>query len=509
MTDSVAPTHGPRYKWAVMTIVIIGTFMAILDSSIVNVALPHIMTAFGSSLDEAKWIVSGYMLAYAVLIPLAGYARDVVGGKITYMTALAVFTLASALCSFAWSNESLVFFRVLQAIGGGAIMPTGLMLITEAFEPHERGSAIGLWGVGITIAPALGPTLGGILVDTLGWRSIFYLNIPIGIFGVLLAQRLLISSPFQKRSFDFAGYIALSVFIIGALWGISEGHSLGWNSLPVMASLGLSALAFALFLAIETRIGHPIIWLRIFRIRNFTIAALISVLRALALFGTVFLLPVFMQNVMGYTATQTGMGLMPGAVAIGLFMPIAGRISDRYGPRGSSVFGVAVTAISLYMFSLLEADTPYMFMFWALVIRGVGLAFIMGPVTSAAMNAVAPTLIGMSSGVLNLFQQVGGAAGIALLELYVQVRAVAVGRTLSTGLDAERLLTQLEAMGIVSGEGRIPPNVEVTDLARQAAATAFGDVFLLSAIVMALGLIPALLMDNRRTTKAETIAVIE
>ena len=499
----MTPQDPRRYRWAVMLIVIIGTFMAILDSSIVNVALPQIMRAFGVPLDEAKWIVSGYMLAYAVLIPVAGWARDVIGGKFTFLAAMTVFTIGSALCSLAWSNESLIAFRIIQAIGGGAIMPTGLMLITEAFEPEERGTAIGIWGVGVVMAPTVGPVIGGILVDLVGWRSIFYINIPIGIGAVLLGKRLLQEGKTVAKPFDFSGFTALTIFLVSALWGISEGQSEGWTSPSIMAAGSIAIVALTIFFRLEFRVPYPLMDMSLFLIPNFSIAALLAVFRSIALFGTVFMLPVLMQNVMGYTAPAAGLGLAPGAIAIGLAMPVAGRFSDRFGPRIPSFIGVAATALSLYMFSLLAPDSPYSAILWPMIIRGIGIGFLMGPITAAAMNAVPPAKIGMSSGILNLFQQVGGAVGIALLELYIQFRALTHGRLLTTAADTEDVRPQLEAMGILSGDMAGVPTVEVSDMARLAASHAFNDVFLLTAVIMALGLIPALLLQRGKPQRLD------
>ena len=481
-----------------MLIVVLGTFMAILDSSIVNVALPQIMRAFSVPLDEAKWIVSGYMLAYAVLIPVAGWARDVLGGKFTFLMALTVFTIGSALCSLAWSNESLVAFRIIQAIGGGAIMPTGLMLITEAFDPEERGTAIGIWGIGVVVAPTVGPTIGGILVDLIGWRSIFYLNIPIGIGAVLLGRRLLQEGQTTRKPFDFRGFTSLTIFLVSALWGISEGQSAGWTSPSILAAAAIAVVSLAIFFRIQFRVPHPLMDMQLFLIPNFSIAALLAIFRSLALFGTVFLLPVLMQNVMEYTPTATGLGLAPGAIAIGLVMPFAGRFSDRFGARLPSFIGVAATALSLYLFGQLAPDSPYSAILWPMIIRGIGIGFLMGPVTAAAMNAVPPEKIGMSSGILNLFQQVAGAVGIALLELYVQFRAVAHGQALSAAAETGDLRPELESMGILSGDTATEPLVEASEMARLAASHAFNDVFILTAWIMALGLLPTLFLQHRQ-----------
>lgn len=493
-------THTVTYKWTVMAIVMLGTFMSILDSSIVNVAVPHIMAGFGVNLDEAKWIVTGYMLGYAVLMPITGWTREVAGLKRTFVWALVVFTVGSALCGMAWSNDSLIAARIIQAVGGGAIMPTGMTLITEVFEPQERGLALGIWGVGAIVAPAIGPTLGGYMVDSLGWRSIFYVNLPVGIVGVVLAQALLVEGKTRKRPFDFVGYFSLSAFLISMLLAVSEGQSKGWHSLFIQLNWIIAACSLLVFLAAALTNEHPILDLQLFKVRNFTLAAVLGVFRSVGLFGSTFLLPVFMQNLMGYDATRAGIALMPGALMIAVVMPIGGRLSDRMGARPLAIIGISGTAAFLYMLHNLSPSAEYGQIFWPLIVRGLGVGFLMAPITSAAMNAVAPEKIGMASGMLNLLQQVGGAIGIAYVEVLVERRSIFHFERISESVSAHpALAARVEAFmhhaGAASHKGMA---VLAAVGKRTAAARAFDDAFLVTAGIVLIGLVPALFLQNTR-----------
>ncbi len=462
------PTH-PRYKWAVMVLVTLATFMSVLDASIVNVAVPHIMRSFGVPLNDVKWVVSAYMLAYAVLIPLAGWLHFRIGLKRTFVGTLTVFTAASALCGLAWNNESLVFFRILQAIGAGAIMPTSMTLVSEVFAPHERGTAIGIWGLGVVVAPAVGPTLGGLLADTVGWRWIFYINILPGALAIGLGSAWLVANPPRERPFDAPGYALLALFLIAALLMLAEAGRLGWGD-PWIVGGGLTALvSLVAFVGVERRSAHPIVDLALFNRPTFTGATLLGVFRSIVLFGSLFLLPVLMQNVMGYSAATAGLVLAPGAVAMGIFMPVAGRLSDRLGARPLAFVGVGLTTAFLYFMAALPVDAGLWAITWPQVLRGLGVALLLAPVSAAAMNAVPQDEVGMASGIINLFQQVGGAAGITVLELLLEMR---LHTRAGTRADLEHMQGSAEA------------------------AAAFGDVFLLCLAIMALAFLPAAMLGR-------------
>lgn len=424
-------------RWWVLGLIMLGTFMAILDSSIVNVALPHMMSAFGVSREQVEWVSTAFMLASAVSMPLVGWLVAKMGYKVLYAGSLFLFTLGSLACAAAWSFPALVGARVIQAVGGGMIQPVGMAIIAELFEPHERGRALGIWGTGIMVGPALGPTLGGYLSDWISWRSIFSINLPFGILGVL-ATLWVMKSDSQvdrgQRPLDVWGLGFLSMALIAGLLGLSNGQEKGWTSDYVLICGALTVIGTVMFLAVESACPHPLIDLKLFRLRNYSLSMVLSVFRSVGLFGGVFLLPIFLERLSGYTTIQTGLWMMPGAVSVGLLMPLAGRLADRYRAAVLVTAGTALTAVSLMAFGRLDPDSGALMIVGPQLVRGVGLALMVAPMMTAALNSVPRAAVATASGFLNIAGRLGGAFGISVLNVYV---------THSTRVQAVRLASNV------------------------------------------------------------------
>lgn len=518
---------GPAYRWGVLGIIMLGTFMAILDSSIVNVALPHMMSTFGVDRDKIEWVATGFMLASAVIMPLVGWITTRINYKAVYLGCLLIFTLASAACALAWNFESLVAARILQAIGGGGIQPIGMAIVAELFEPSERGRALGIWGTGIMIGPALGPTLGGYLTDAFGWRAIFSVNLPIGVFTLLAG--MIVMRPLYahgaKRPFDLLGYSFLAMALIAGLTALSNGQEQGWHSTYIHICEAFTIVGAVMFIAIELDVQHPILDLKLFLIRNYSLSILLAVFRAVGLFGSVFLLPIFLQNLMGYTVVHAGLWMMPGAVAVGLTMPIAGRLADRYSPRILTSMGCALVGISLFVFGWLDPlSSGYMIVLPQLV-RGVGLAFMMAPLLAAALNSVPRHELPMASSFLNVAQNVGGSLGIALLNTYVtnsiHIHAVRLGEMLPPqsaeyfrfGLNAMKIAVR-QAPGLLVTANAKTAFVAGQSMFHRAQVLGFANGFVFAGLVLLAG-IPLCLMlipashHFRNKTEAEEIQAAE
>ena len=399
-----------------------GTFMSILDSSIVSVTLPKMMSTFGVNRNQIEWVSTGSMLASAVTMPLVGWTIGRLGHKTLYLGSLLVFTLGSAACAFSWSYNSLILARVIQAVGTGGIQPTGMSMVASLFEPHERGKALGIWGTGVMVGPAIGPTLGGYLTDVFSWRTVFSVNLPFG-FLTLAAGLILIQSdrggPRLRLPFDMWGFLFLSMALISSLLALSKGQDMGWRSTYIRTCFAISLVGFVMFVAIESAIAHPLLDLKLFLYRNFTLSMLLGVFRSVGLFGGMFLVPIFLQNLSGYTAIQAGLWVIPGAVTIALMMPLSGRMADRFGPRWLVTFGTLATAFSLFMYHSLDPLSNWPALIVPQIIRGTGLAFMMAPLMTAAINAVPAHQVAMASSFLNVTQRLGGSFGIALLNTYV------------------------------------------------------------------------------------------
>jgi len=416
-----AESQSPAYRWAVLGIIMMGTFMSILDTSIVNVALPHMISTFGVNRDEIEWVATGFMLTAAAVMPLIGWVASRVSYKALYLNCLLLFTIASALCAMAWSYESLIAARILQALGGGAIIPLSMSMVAELFEPHERGKALGIWGTGIMVAPALGPTLGGYLTDTFSWRTIFSVNIPFGIItliaGLIIMKPLYSKGP--KKAFDLFGYLFLALALVAGLTALSNGQEKGWHSQYIHVCEAATVIGTVMFVAIELTVKQPILDLKLFLIRNYSMSICLAIFRAIGLFGSVFLFPIFLQNLMGYTPVQAGLWMIPGAVAVGITMPIGGRLADRYSPRILAFIGTLLVVFSLVLFGRLDPLSGWAVLVIPQVIRGIGLALLMAPLMAAALNSVPRHELPMASSFLNVAQNVGGSIGIALLNNFV------------------------------------------------------------------------------------------
>ncbi len=500
------PAHS--YRWGMLIIIMMGTFMAILDSSIVNVALPHMMSAFGVTRDRIEWVATGYMLTSAAVMPLVGWLATRINYKTLYLGCLVIFTVASALCAMAWSYESLLAARVLQALGGGAILPIGMAIVAELFEPHERGRALGVWGTGIMVGPALGPTLGGYLTDAFSWRTIFSVNLPIG--AATLLAGMIVMRPIRahgdKNRFDLAGYCFLAIALIAGLTALSNGQEKGWDSDYIRLCEAVAAVCAVMFIAVELTVEHPVLDLKLFLIRNYTLSILLAVFRAVGLFGSVFLLPIFLQQVMGYTAVQAGLWMIPGAVAVGATMPIAGRLADRYSPRALTSVGCVLTGVSLIMFGELDPLADWKMLVIPQLVRGVGLGLMMAPLLAAALNSIPRSQLPMASSFLNVSQNVGGSLGIALLNTFVtnaiHTHAVRLGEVFAVQSQSYlRFSLHVTGMVVYKSPGVLASPLVKAEFAaaesilRRAQVLGFDNGFVLAGVIILAGIPLCLLLE--------------
>ena len=335
-------------RWLVLFVVIIGTFMSVLDSSIVNIAVPTLMSVFGVDLDKIKWVLTAYTLALGVVIPFTGYLMERYDFKQIYMFALGTFSVGSFLCGLAWSNNTMIIFRIIQALGGGMIMPVGMAVVFSLFPPNERGKALGIWGVAAMVAPAIGPTLGGYLLQTTSWRLLFYINVPIGIAGVILAGTIMKKGPKKpKIAFDYLGFISISISLVSLLYVLGEG-TIDWSNIETQMLITIGCLGMVFFVINELTHDNPLLELRIFKELNFSISQGLSIITTLAMMGGMYVLPLFLQNVRGFTAMETGMIMFPSAIASGIMMPISGALFDKFGAKALTITGLIIVGIASY-----------------------------------------------------------------------------------------------------------------------------------------------------------------
>ena len=411
-------------SWLALGVVVIGTFMSILDSSIVNIALPKMMSVFGMPLDDAKWIITAYSLTLGAIIPLTGYLQDIFGSKKVYMFALGMFSIGSLLCGFAWSGGTMIAFRILQALGGGMIMPVGMSIIYSLFPREKIGLALGYWGIAAMAAPAIGPTLGGFIIENMDWRMIFNVNVPIGVVGVLLAGILLKGSKKKPiKSFDIIGFFSVTIGLVSVLYVLGEGSSIDWSKMENAILMTLGILSLILFVVNELTHPNPLLDLRVLKLFDFSISLIITSVLTLALMGSAYILPMFLQNIRGYTAMETGLIMLPSALVMGVLMPISGKMFDKMGAKPLVIPGLIILGISSYELSnTINANTSKEYIILVTCIRSIGLGLAMMPISTAGMNAVKTELVSRASALNNTIRQVAGALSVTIMSTLMQDR---------------------------------------------------------------------------------------
>lgn len=402
------------YKWTVLIVVVIGTFMAVLDSSIVNIAISKMMTVFGVSVPDAQWIITAYSLTMGAVIPLTGYLSDRFGSKNMYIFSLGAFTIGSLLCGISWSNNMMIVSRILQGLGGGMIMPLGMTIIYSTFPKEERGMALGFWGIAAMAAPTIGPTLGGYIIEYVNWRLIFTINIPIGIVGVISGWLLL--KPSEKKAhltFDYIGFITSSIGLVFILYVFGEG-TVVWDIKNVVL-MTIGVFSFIIFVINELTHPEPLMDLRVFKYMPFTMSMLISTFNTMAMFGVVFIMPLFLQNLRGFTPIETGLTMLPSAVVMGIMMPIGGKLGDKFGAKPLVIVGSIITALATYLMSDLNINTPIVSISLLLVLRAFGLGISMMTASNEGMNSVPHNLISRATAINSTIRQIASSISITLL----------------------------------------------------------------------------------------------
>ena len=387
-----------------------------LDNTVVNVALPSIQQDLGADLSELEWIVTGYALTFASLMLVGGKVADAYGRRLIFVAGIVVFTTASLLCGLATSSEMLIGARVLQGAGAALMNPATLSIIAATFPPRERGTAIGIWAGTSALALAIGPLVGGLITEHLDWSWIFFVNVPIGVLGIVASFVFIDESRDETHaSLDVPGLVTSALGLFALTYALIEANTYGWTSARIVGSFVLAAVALASFVVIERRRREPMLPLDLFRNRTYTGANLVMLLVALAMFGVFFFVSLYMQNILGYSAVQTGAAFLPMTVLIVLVAPIAGKTSDRLGSRGLMTAGMTLLAVQLLLFSRLGVDSSFWNLLPALLIGGVGMACTMTPSAAAATRNVPVDKAGVGSAVLNCARQVGGTMGVAIM----------------------------------------------------------------------------------------------
>lgn len=476
-----------------LIVLIIGMFMSVLDTSIVNVAIPTIQTEFGGSTDDAQWVVTGYTLTLGVIVPITAWLGDRVGLKSLYNLALLAFAAGSALCGLAGNLNSLVIFRIIQAIPGG-ILPVITLSILLRIVPREKlGAAMGLYGLGIVFAPGVGPVLGGYLVEYVNWRLIFYINVPIGILGAVAAALVLPRFPqVARRRFDVLGFLTVGGGLFALLLATSEGETWGWGSYRILGLITYGVLSLALFVVIELEVADPLLDIRIFRYWAYTNSLLLITVLMVVMYSILFYIPQFLQQAQGWGAFDAGLTLLPQALVMAVLMPIAGRVYDRFGPRWPAVIGLTIVTAGTYLLHTITLQTPREHVMWLMMTLGVGLGSAFMPILTGGVAVIPLTRSNAASALNNVVQRVSGALGLAML--------TAILTTQQTQQMAGRAALLPTTPVPHLGDATLPDWVGTYALYQQTQLQVFvgsiDDLFLIATGLSALGALIALLLRS-------------
>jgi EmrB/QacA subfamily drug resistance transporter len=435
--DSVAPNKISAHVWRVSAVVVLGSIMSILDTTIVNVALDTLSRELHATIADIQWVVTGYMLSLAAVIPVTGWAARRFGAKQVYLVSLVLFTAGSALCGLATSTTQLIIFRVLQGAGGGMILPIGQLMLAEAAGPKRMGRVMSVVAVPAMLAPILGPTIGGLILQNMSWRWIFYVNVPIGVVAVIAALRTL---PRVERGsvdpLDVRGLLLIATGVPLLTYGLAEaGVTGGFSSPEVIVPLVVGVALVALFVLHALRVPNPLLDLHLYRRPTFSSASFAMFCLGAALFGGMILLPLYWQTVRGETVVATGLLTAPQGLGAALAMPLAGRLTDRMGGGPIALFGVTLCTIATIPFALIGAHTSIVYLSVTMFIRGMGIGFGFMPTMAAAFASLKRSELANATPQLNVLQRVGGSIGTAVLAVVLQ-RALIGVHTLSGAADA-------------------------------------------------------------------------
>jgi DHA2 family multidrug resistance protein len=418
-SDAWRPAVNP---WIIALAVTLATFMEVLDTSIANVALPHIAGSLSAGQDESTWVLTSYLVSNAIVLPLSGWLSSIVGRKNFYMGCVALFTISSFMCGLAPNLAVLIICRILQGVGGGGLQPSEQAILADTFPPAKRGMAFAVYGMAVVTAPAIGPTLGGWITDNFSWRWIFFINIPVGILSILLTSRLIQDPPYFKRrklaethvDYIGLGFVALGLGTLQVV--LDKGQREDWfesHFIVILSAIAALSLIFVIFW--EWKEKDPIIDLHLFRDRTFGISNLLMFMLGFALLGSTLLLPLFSQTLLGYTAQQAGLALMPGGFAIILLLPLVGFLLSRYTPRWLLLFGLAVLSFSLFHMTRFNLNIDFRTVAEARVLQAVGMAFLFVPINTAAYAFLPRDKNNAASGLMNLARNIGGSVGISVV----------------------------------------------------------------------------------------------
>ena len=505
--------HHPTYPWFVLLTVMLSTFMVVLDGTIVNVAIPTIMAAFGQTINQVVWVSTAYLIALSVLLAISAWLSEHFGSKKVYLVGLIIFLFGSYLCAIAWNLNALIFFRVIQGIGGGILTPVGMILFTNEFKKENRTVALGFYSISIAAAISLGPSVGGYLIQAINWKWIFLINLPFGALTLLMGW-VILKRTYRKiiHFFDLWGLVTLIIFLVSLFVGISSGNAPwnaeGWSSSFTIICFLISLVNLLFFLQIELTIVNPIIDLRIFKNRNFLMGNIVLFVFSFTLFGSSFLLPLYMQNGLGYSQLQTGIVLLPIGLAQGFFGGVSGWLSRKVSPMLLVLVSLILLALTYHVnarFTLYTSEATMVHLF---IVRGIAMGMLFAPLVALTLSTIPEAKLSQATGLFTVQRQIGAALGVALFETTFNFREVyqasAIGAVVdNTSPYFERIQDLLEASGIQQYGKNIfeaavqAQNILMATVQKQIFIQAIDDSLLIAGLVTFFSIIPLFFLSKK------------
>jgi DHA2 family multidrug resistance protein len=509
-TEVLFERYGPRYRWLATGTVMLGTISAVLTSTTVNVAIADIMGAFGIGQDRAQWLSTGALAAMTVGMLLNAWLLRSFGQRRVFVGALCVFVVALAIAGMSPNEKVLILCRVMQGGVAGVLQPLSMYTLFQVFPPNRRGAAMGWFGMSVILGPALGPTLGGVMIENFNWRYIFYLAMPSSAAGMLLGSLFMPEreATGPRPSFDWIGFALLATSLSCLLTGLSNGQREGWHTSYILGLLGIALAGGLAFLFWELRVPQPLVDLRVFLSAQFAAAAAVAWVVGVGLFGSVYLVPLFVQTVQHFTPMEAGLLLMPAGVALGVFTPISGYLCDYISARKLIIAGLLCFGVSSFSFAVVDANTPFWLMAWWVLLSRAGFGLIKPSLNVTALRALRPELLDQGAGMINFSRQLGGAFGVNLLSVVLDRRTsfysdvLTSMQTAANSATAE-LLRQIQAALAQAG---LPQDLQAAGalhfLGRvvyaQASTLGFRDSFFVVALIFMVALIPAWIMGSTK-----------
>jgi MFS transporter, DHA2 family, multidrug resistance protein len=509
-TEVLSARYGARYRIYVTVVALLGTISAVVTTTTVNVALPDIMGSFGIGQDRAQWIVTGNLAGQTVGQLLSAWLIDSFGQRRTFVGGLCIFVVSLLVAALAPDEVVLTFARVVQGLLAGVLQSLTMFTLFSVFPPHQRGMAMGFFSINAILGPAVGPTIGGILIEHFNWRWVFYMGLPFSVLGMLFGSLLMPQREETSRrtQFDWVGFALLCVTMSSLLTGLSNGQREGWSSDFIVGMLALATVAGIAFLVWELSVPHPLVNIRVLGVGPFAAAACVAVVFGMGQFGTTFLIPLFVQTIQGLTPLDSGLLLMPGALLLGLFMPVGGYLCDRLPPRALLITGLSSFAVSTYWLRNVDVNTAFWWILVSVVVSRLGQALINPTLNATAMRSLQTTQLRQGAGMINFFRQLGGAFGVNLLSVSLDRDTMFYSDRLTSMQTAGNSATTelLNAMARLLAQAGAPPELQSAGaldflgrmIYAQAYTLAFRDCFMIVTLVFLLSLIPAWFMGRKR-----------